>query len=160
MTDPTHLTEGDYEKLFPAAPDEFPTVVDDQHYIDAWMMNTIFNSLLTTEQYLITHQANIEAPIGDDIIGEEGSLEISIPPARYPSYKTAMAWDSDLLEENIKTGVDIFGVVGSLSGGVGGPVIALPAFAIIAEDIVAISPPALAIDSAVPAISVPTVTSP
>ena len=113
MANLIHLTEGDYEKLFPPALDEFPTVIDGQHYIDAWILNSPFNSLLEIEQYLIDYQANIEAPIGDDIIGNEGSLEISIPAARYPAYKTAMAWDSNLLEENIKSGVTIFGVTGT-----------------------------------------------
>jgi hypothetical protein len=58
--------------------------------------------------------------IGDNILGADGQLEIPIPPATYPSYKTAMAWDSDLLEENIKKDVNIFGVTGTLEVGAGG----------------------------------------
>jgi hypothetical protein len=116
MTKPIHLAEDDYPKLFPAALDSFPTPVNDEHYIDAWLFNTLFNSLLTMEQYLIAHRSAIEAPYGDDILGEEGSLLIAIPPANYPSYKHALAWDSNLLEENIKAGETIFGVLGTAAG--------------------------------------------
>ena len=116
MTIPVHLNEGDYAKLFPAAVDEFPTVTDSENYIDAWMLNSLFNSLLATEQYLIDHKATIEAPLGDNIIGIDGELEISIPSAFYPAYKFALAWDSNLLEENIKAGETIFGVTGTMTG--------------------------------------------
>ena len=126
MPIPTHLNEGDYAKAFPPALDEFPTLVNEEHYIDAWHLNTIFNSLLATEQYLITYQGNIEAPIGDDILGIEGELEIAIPPARYPAYKFAMAWDPNLLEENIKAGEEIFGVTGTLAAGAGGVGVSAP----------------------------------
>ena len=140
MPIPTHLIEGDYPKAFPPDLDSFPTPINEEHYIDAWLLNSVFNSLLATEQYLIDHQGNIEAPLGDDVLGIEGELVIAIPPARYLSYHFAMAWDSDLLAENIKAGVTIFGVAGSLAAG-GGPV--------------AISPIALSLNAAVPTISVP-----
>jgi hypothetical protein len=117
MPVPEHLLEGDYAKLFPNAADEFPAAINEEHYIDAWLINSAFASIIATEQYLIDNKANIEAEIGDDIIGVDGELEISIPAARYPAYKTALAWDSNLLEENIKNGETIFGVTGSLSGG-------------------------------------------
>jgi len=110
---PSHLTEADYDKIFPGALDEFPTPVNLQHYIDAWLLNTVFASLLATEQYLIDWKANIEAPPGDDIIGADGEAEITIPAGIYPSYKTTLAWDSNLLAENIKSGITIFGVEGS-----------------------------------------------
>jgi hypothetical protein len=145
MPVPTHLTEGDYPKDFPPNLYQFPTVINEEHYIDAWLLNSVFNSLLATEQYLIDYKANIEADLGDDIIGIEGELEMIIPPARYAGYHFAMAWDSNLLEENIADGVTIFGVTGTLSPG-GGPV--------------SITPPALAIDAAVPLIAVPTLTVP
>ena len=145
MPVPTHLTEGDYPKDFPPNLDQFPSVINEEHYIDAWLLNSVFNSLLATEQYLIDYKANIEAPLGEDIIGDDGNPEISIPAGRYSGYETALAWDSDLLEENIAAGVTIFGVTGTLVAGGG---------------LVAITPPALSIDAAIPAISVPTVTSP
>ena len=113
MPIPSHLTESDYSKTFPTALDEFPTVIDEQHYIDAWLLNSVFDSLLITEQYLLDHKANIESPLGADVIGDGGQLEMSIPAARYSGYETALAWDSELLEENIKDGVSIFGVTGS-----------------------------------------------
>jgi len=145
MTDPVHIDEADYTKNFPPDLDEFPTVENDLHYIDAWLLNTVFNSLLATEQYLIDNKSNIEAPLGDDILGIEGNPEISIPAARYTAYKSALAWDSNLLEENILEGVTIFGVTGTLVAGGG---------------IITITPPTLSIDSAVPSVSEPTVTSP
>jgi len=155
MPVPTHLTEGDYDKFFPAALDEFPTVIDEQHYIDAWLLNSVFNSLLITEQYLLNHKSNIEAPLGEDIIGADGELEISIPPARYTGYETALAWDSNLLEENIKLDETIFGVVGALSAAGGGILIALPVFDV--QLLIFITPPALPMLSAVPTISLPTI---
>ena len=126
MTVPTHLTEGDYDKLFPDDVDQFPTVINEQHYIDAWLLNTVFSSLLITEQYLLNHKDNIEASIGNDIIGADGQLEIEIPSAFYPPYKFVLAWDSNLLAENIKSGETIFGVAGSLVGGGGGLAVGLP----------------------------------
>ena len=126
MAEPTHLTEGDYSKLFPVAADEFPTVINEEHYIDAWILNSVFNSLLATEQYLIEHKENIEAAIGGDVLGDDGQLEINIPPARYPAYKTAMAWDSNLLAENIKADETIFGVLGTLSVTAGGLTVGAP----------------------------------
>ena len=57
-----------------------------------------------------------ETPItGDDVTGDEGLLEIEIPAARYGDGKVATAQDSDLTAENIKDGVIIFGVEGTLS---------------------------------------------
>ena len=50
---------------------------------------------------------------GEDVIGEEGELVISIPSARYPAGKTATAKDADLTAGNIKNGVDVFGVEGT-----------------------------------------------
>jgi len=86
MPIPTHLTEQDYNKNFPAGPDEFPEVRNEEHYIDAWLINTAYDSLMTIEQYLLLYKANIEAPLGDNITGENGQLEIQIPfcvlPAR------------------------------------------------------------------------------
>ena len=60
--------------------------------------------------------AGSHAPlVGDDILGEEGELVISIPAANYPAGKTATAKDADLTPGNIAAGVDIFGVEGTLS---------------------------------------------
>ena len=113
MPIPTHLKESDYKKYFPDTEDEFPSVTNEEHYIDAWLINTAFNSILEVEEYLLQYKANIEAPIGDDVIGEDGNPLIQIPPARYPAYKSALAWDSNLLEENIKKDEIIFGITGT-----------------------------------------------
>ena len=115
MAVPTHLTEGDYAKNFPESSDEFPSVTNEEHYIDAWLLNTVFNSILVMQAYLIEHIANIEAPVGADFMGDDGQLEIPVPAARYPNYKFAMAWDSNLLEENIMQDEVIFGVTGTLA---------------------------------------------
>ena len=116
MPIPTHLKESDYKKYFPDTEDEFPSVTNEEHYIDAWLINTAFNSIIEVEEYLLQHKANIEAPIGDDVIGEDGNPLIQIPPARYPAYKSALAWDSNLLKENIKKDEIIFGITGSFEG--------------------------------------------
>ena len=119
---PTHLAESDYTKLFPAAVDEFPTVINEEHYIDAWIINSAFDSLLATEQYMLDHAFGPSAPAGEDVIGDDGQFEIPIPAALYTGYETALAWDSDLLEENIAEGVTIFGVLGTLVPGTPAPV--------------------------------------
>jgi len=115
MTDPTHLDQNDYQKLFPDQADEFPTLLDNVDYIDAWLLKTTYDSILSIEQYLIQHKSRIEAPDGQDILGLDGSLQIAIPPALYGPYKFAEAWDSNLLAENIAINETIFGVVGTLS---------------------------------------------
>lgn len=115
MPAPTHLNEGDYAKLFPEAVDEFPTVINEQHYIDAWMLNSIFRSLEATEQYVLDYLTGANQPPGYNIIGADGQYLLPIPPGLYGSYLFALAWDSELLAENIKAGVEIFGVLGTLT---------------------------------------------
>ncbi len=117
MPVPAHLIEGDYDKLFPDALDEFPVCSNEEHYIDSWIINSAFNSLLTIEQYLLDNPPCASGAVGDDIIGDDGQLEIPIPPGCYPSYKSALAWDSNLLAENIKKGIVIFDVEGSMITG-------------------------------------------
>jgi len=111
-----HLIETNFDKLFPAAVDEFPSPVNDDNYIDAWLLNSVFSSLTEIETYLLFYKDTIEAPLGVDILGADGSLIIDIPAARYPSGLTASARDSFLLDHNIKKDVTIFGVEGSLEG--------------------------------------------
>ena len=154
MSDPTHLTEGDYPKSFPPDLDSFPFLLNDEYYIDAWLLNSVFNSLLATEQYLIEYKANIEAPIGGDVLGVEGELEIAIPPARYPAYKFTLAWDADLLDENIKSGITIFGILGTLIAGAGGVAVSLPLNTVIPF----IYPAAMDLNTSHPDVSIPTVT--
>ena len=111
----THLTESDYTKTFPEAVDQFPAVEDQLHYIDAWALNSLFSSIKTTQEYLITYKAAIEAPLQDSFSGAEGVKAVAIPAGRYPAGKTCTAVDADLIAENIKAGVTIFGTSGTLS---------------------------------------------
>ncbi|TSA45876.1 hypothetical protein D4R52_01615 [bacterium] len=60
MPIPTHLIESAYPKAFPPTLDQFPTVINEEHYIDAWILNSAFNSLLAIEQYLINRVGLIE----------------------------------------------------------------------------------------------------
>jgi len=53
---------------------------------------------------------------GDNILGDEGALVMAIPATNYPAGKTATARDADLTAGNIKNGVTIFGVTGTLEG--------------------------------------------
>lgn len=115
MPIPTHLPAANYPKAFPAALDSFPTVTNEEHYIDAWLINSAFSSLLAIETFLLSYAAFMDIPEGDDIIGADGEFDIPIPPGRYYSYKSVLAWDSNLLAENVKAGVNIFGVPGTLS---------------------------------------------
>jgi len=102
----THLTESDYTKTFPEAVDEFPAVEDQQHYIDAWELNSLFNSIKTTQEYLITYKAGIEATVKDSYSGADGVKVVPIPAGRYPAGKTCTAQDADLVAANIKDGGD------------------------------------------------------
>jgi hypothetical protein len=46
--------------LFPTQLDVFPLMVQKRTFIDAWILNMIYASLLNVEQYLITNKMNIE----------------------------------------------------------------------------------------------------
>jgi len=159
MPIPTHLLEGNYPKAFPPDLDSFPTVTNEEHYIDAWLLNTVFNSLLATEQYLIDHKDNIEAPLGDNVLGDDGNPEILIPPGLYLGYLFALAWDSNLLEENIKEGEIIFGVTGTLAAAAGGVGVSLPVVTKIDNAWVYAAPPTLTRGTSIPTVAVPTVSA-
>lgn len=159
MPIPTHLIEDNYPKAFPPELDEFPTVTNEEHYIDAWIFNTVFNSLLEIEQYLIDYRDRIEAPLGDDILGEDGNPLILIPPGLYLGYLFALAWDSNLLEENIKEGEIIFGVAGTLAAAGGGVLVSVPIITKIDNAWVYTAPPTLTRDTSIPAVAVPVVSA-
>lgn len=116
---PSHLDEDDYLKQFPAGLDEFPTLVDRDHYIDAWHLNTIFDSILRIEQYYLDHKESIEAASMDSFEGADGLAVIPVPAGRYAPGKTCSAVDANLLDYNIKDGVTIFGVAGVFTSGGG-----------------------------------------
>ena len=152
---PSHLNEDDYLKQFPAGLDEFPTLVDRDQYIDAWHLNTIFDSILRIEQYYLDHQESIEAAAMDSFEGADGLAVIPVPAGRYATGKTCTAVDADLIPANIKSGVTIFGVDGSLTaGGSGVPAIVLSA-TFVADALVYATPPALDVSTAVPSLPAP-----
>ena len=72
---------------------------------------------------------------GDNVLGDDGELIITIPEANYPAGKTCTAQDADLVVGNIKYGVNIFGVEGThaplsgdnILGDDGDPTIPIPA---------------------------------
>jgi len=72
---------------------------------------------------------------GDNVLGDDGELIITIPEANYPAGKTCTAHDADLVVGNIKYGVNIFGVEGThaplsgdnVLGDDGDPTIPIPA---------------------------------
>jgi hypothetical protein len=53
------------------------------------------------------------APAGSDVDGANGSLSMTILDGLYSGSKTCTATDSDLVSGNIRSGVDVFGVVGA-----------------------------------------------
>lgn len=156
---PSHLSEDDYIKQFPAGLDEFPTLVDRDHYIDAWHLNTIFDSILRIEQYYLDHKESIEAASMESFEGADGLAVIPIPAGRYAAGKTCTAVDSDLVAGNIKSGASIFGVSGSFAGGGGGPSIALPSVSFLEGALVYATPPSLSATSALPSVAVPSVSA-
>ena len=152
---PSHLSEDDYLKQFPAGLDEFPTLVDRDHYIDAWHLNTIFDSILRIEQYYLDHKESIEAAAMDSFEGADGLAVIPIPAGRYASGKTCTAVDANLLDSNIKDGVTIFGVTGALTSAGGGPEVSLVSAVSVANTLVAATPPSLDASSGVASVGVP-----
>ena len=152
---PSHLDEDDYLKQFPAGLDEFPTLVDRDHYIDAWHLNTIFDSILRIEQYYLDHKESIEAASMDSFEGADGLAVIPVPAGRYAAGKTCTAVDADLVAGNIKSGVSIFGVAGALSSGGGGPEVSLVSAVFLADTLVATSPPGLDAASGFASVGVP-----
>ena len=57
------------------------------------------------------------AAAGSDVSGAEGAKTFNIPDGLYAGSKTCTANDADLLAGNVKQGVNIFGVDGSLTAG-------------------------------------------
>ena len=88
----------------------------------------------------------------DSFEGADGLAVIPVPAGRYASGKTCTAVDSDLVPGNIKQGVTIFGVSGSLTaGGSGVPAIVLTT-TFVADALVYATPPALDVSDAMPSI--------
>lgn len=61
-----------------------------------------------------TGTASAPAATGDNVVGGNGALAITIPDGTYAGGKTTTAVDSNLQAGNIKSGVSIFGVAGTL----------------------------------------------
>lgn len=55
-----HEKATNYHLLFPQQLDVFPVMVQKRTFIDAWIMNFIYQALLNMEQYLIDYKINIE----------------------------------------------------------------------------------------------------
>lgn len=156
---PVHLNEDDFLKQFPTGLDEFPTLIDREHYIDAWHLNTIFDSILRIEQYYLDHKESIEAASMDSFEGADGLTVIPIPAGRYAAGKTCTAVDTNLTAANIKAGVSIFGVNGSFAAGGGGPTVAAPSLSVLENAWVYAAPAAYSINNALPSVAVPSVTA-
>lgn len=50
----------DYDSLFPASIDEFPTIQDGAHSPQAWLFNRAYSATLNIENYLILNRQSIE----------------------------------------------------------------------------------------------------
>ena len=59
-TFPDQPAAADYDSLFPAGLDEFPTLLDGAHSPQAWLWNRAYSAMLSIENYLILHRASIE----------------------------------------------------------------------------------------------------
>jgi hypothetical protein len=153
-----HLIESNYSKNFPDAADEFPSPANNENYIDAWLFQTAFQSIVEIEEYLIEFRETIEATLGDNLLGVDGSLVIDIPAARYPAGKTATARDTNLIAGNIAKDITIFGVAGNMETAAGGTIISTPIVAAIGDDTAVIVSPSLTANK--PDIAVPTLSSP
>jgi hypothetical protein len=57
------------------------------------------------------------ATAGSNVTGGDGQLTFTIPDGFYTGSKTATAQDADLAAGNIKVGVNLFGITGTLSSG-------------------------------------------
>jgi len=58
---------------------------------------------------------------GSNVPGSDGAKSFTIPDGLYSGSKQATANDTDLVADNIKDSVNIFGVVGTFAGGAGVP---------------------------------------
>ena len=152
---PVHLNEDDFLKQFPTGLDEFPTLIDREHYIDAWHLNTIFDSILRIEQYYLDHKESIEAASMESFEGADGLALIPIPAGRYDAGKTCKAVDSDLVATNIKKDVILFGVTGSLDASGGGISVSPVSTVFVADSLVSKSLPALDVSGALAAVADP-----
>lgn len=151
-----HLTETDYEKNFPPGLDEFPVPVNDENYIDAWLLNTAFNSLSAIETYLLLYKDTIETPLGDDVTGANGILDIDIPAARYPAGKQTHASDTNLVAGNIAKDINIFGITGNLIASTEGAFIEFVNNSVIAETPITNDLASLDVGAYIPTITPPT----
>lgn len=67
----------------------------------------------------ITRDDATKGSLGENVVGGDGSLSAVIPEGYYSGNQIAVMRDSDLISENIRLGIDIFGVVGTYFGGFG-----------------------------------------
>jgi hypothetical protein len=59
--DPGQPAAGDYDQNFPAAVDEFPTILDGAHSPQAWLYNRACSAMQSIQQYLLDNKTAIEA---------------------------------------------------------------------------------------------------
>lgn len=97
---------------------------------------------------------------GNDVHGADGDLSFLIPEACYDGTKNATASDANLIADNIKDNVYIFGVQGSLAAASILILVSLPALSSIDESPVDIIPTALLKNASLPLISSAHVSSP
>jgi len=58
--DPDQPTEVDFDKYFPEGTDEVPTMRDGADSPQAWIVNRIYDTIVSIQDYLILHKATIE----------------------------------------------------------------------------------------------------
>ncbi len=50
-----HLQEADYPSAFPTSLDPVPVLIDKRTYLDAWIINYLYDRLLAVEQHVISN---------------------------------------------------------------------------------------------------------
>lgn len=50
----------DFDRYFPTAPDDFPTMQNGAHSPQAWPVNRIYDTIISVQDYLILHKTRIE----------------------------------------------------------------------------------------------------
>jgi len=72
---PTHLEEEDYPLTFPASADVFPSLVDLNHYIDAWILNNVHESINSIQDLLLDNHYPSRG-FSMKVIADDAAIEV------------------------------------------------------------------------------------
>ncbi len=90
-------------------------VAGDKDVVDTSSGDAVAGDILTTKKAWVDGvEVNGNVPAGANVSGEDGSKTFTITDGLYSGSKTATVHDTDLVAGNIRSGINIFGVVGTI----------------------------------------------